>query len=487
MKFALTILSLLTLTLITTTLDTWAVNRVLSLDGAGDYVEIPHSDSLNITKAMTIEGWVFHKDAETVNEWAQAWVSKYLGGPVSWDIHSDGFFISRDGREDDMIRFVAPKDEWFHIACVYDGKKQGVYINGILAAEREWPGSIASSNSPVQIGTHGGQYWPGMVDEVRIWNIARTHEEILSAMNAPLTGDEPGLAAYWNFADGAANDLSPNGNHGAAGGSAQIIAATLPDSFVPANAVGVENKVVNPGKTFTTNISVGLAEPLYRFTFDLKFDPAILTAVSIKEGDFLSRSGADATAWENPQVDNEKGVITNIRCYRTTNIGVERKMGILAVATFEAKKAGSSEIRVENLGLVGANDVRIKAYAQAGTVDIFPHGGLSGAVIDADDQTPISGARVEVSNRWLRLRHVYSDREGKYTLNGVPVGNVNLKVVRGRAYSNIATQVHVKPGEMKSDFNLELKPVPLPEIPAPGEEPTPTWEDDEEEEAEEDL
>ena len=194
MKFALIVLSVLTLTFTTVMHDTWAVNQVLDLDGSRDYVEIPHSDSLDITGAITLEGWVFHKDAETVNEWAQAWLSKYLGDPVSWDIHSDGFFISRDGQENDMhdmLRFGAPKDEWFHIACVYDSQKQEVYINGGLAAKRDWPGSIASSSSPVQIGTHGVQYWPGMVDEVRIWNIARTHEEIRSTMNAPSQGMNP--------------------------------------------------------------------------------------------------------------------------------------------------------------------------------------------------------------------------------------------------------------------------------------------------------
>ena len=83
--------------------------------------------------------------------------------------------------------------EWFHIACVYDSQKQEVYLNGELAAERDWPGFIGSSHSPVKIGTFHTQYWPGMLDEIRIWNRARTHEEIRSTMNAPLTGTEPRL------------------------------------------------------------------------------------------------------------------------------------------------------------------------------------------------------------------------------------------------------------------------------------------------------
>lgn len=71
MRFALMILSGLILIFAAVMADALAVNQVLHLDGGGDYVEIPPSDSLKITGAVTLEGWVFHKDAETV-DWGQA-------------------------------------------------------------------------------------------------------------------------------------------------------------------------------------------------------------------------------------------------------------------------------------------------------------------------------------------------------------------------------------------------------------------------------
>lgn len=409
MKFALIVLSILTLTFTTVMLDTWAVNQVLSLDGSRDYVEIPPSDSLDITGAVTLEGWVFHKHAET-HDWSQAWLSKYEHRLLSWNIRSDGFFIAQDEMwDEEMLRYGAPKDEWFHIACVYDSQKQQVYLNGELAAERDWPGFIGSSHSPVKIGTFHTQYWPGMLDEIRIWNRARPHEEIRSTMNAPLTGKEPGLAGYWNFDDGSARDLSPNGNHGALEGSTQIIGAALPDDFTPTNAVGIESTIVNPGETFTANISASLTDPLHGFTFDLKFDPALLEVVDIKEGDFLSRNGIDTTVWEKPRMDNEKGVIADIRSHRATNTGVATKRGILVIVTFEAKQVGSSNIHLENLRLMSAGNALMTAYTPTGVVDIFPHGELSGTIIDADNKTPISGARIQVSNRWCQLRHIYSE------------------------------------------------------------------------------
>jgi hypothetical protein len=62
-----------------------------------------------------------------------------------------------------------------------------------------------------------GAYFNGEFDEIRIWNVARSAEEISSNMNRRLTGTEPGLVAYWNFDEGSsslANDSSGNGNAG---------------------------------------------------------------------------------------------------------------------------------------------------------------------------------------------------------------------------------------------------------------------------------
>ena len=75
--------------------------------------------------------------------------------------------------------------------------------------------------------------------------------------------------------------------------------------------VSVERKIVNPGESFTVDISGRLgANPLYRFRFDLTFDPTTLRAVSVREEPLLSDNGAVATVWGVPQVDNQKGVIT---------------------------------------------------------------------------------------------------------------------------------------------------------------------------------
>lgn len=62
------------------------------------------------------------------------------------------------------------------------------------------------------------EYWYGMVDEVRIWNVARSQVQIQQAYKTSLTGSETGLVGYWKFDDGGAStnavDASSGGHPG---------------------------------------------------------------------------------------------------------------------------------------------------------------------------------------------------------------------------------------------------------------------------------
>src|SRR5262249_51690616 len=61
--------------------------------------------------------------------------------------------------------------------------------------------------------TPDGRYFIGLMDEVRIWSVARSQAEIAATMFERLAGNEPGLVAYYRFDEpGAAQavDSSPS-------------------------------------------------------------------------------------------------------------------------------------------------------------------------------------------------------------------------------------------------------------------------------------
>ncbi len=96
---------------------------------------------------------------------------------------------------------------------------------------------LYKSRLPLRIGWTHEEERPtissfiGQIDEVRIWNVARTEAEISTDMNKQLNGDEPGLVGYWKFdeeTEGKIADTSPNKNDGKRIGNAKLEPYTHP-------------------------------------------------------------------------------------------------------------------------------------------------------------------------------------------------------------------------------------------------------------------
>jgi hypothetical protein len=70
-----------------------------------------------------------------------------------------------------------------------------------------------------------------MIEEVRIWNIARTQADIQNNMHHELIGNEPGLVGYWRFNEGSGDtvsDQTANHDNGALHGGVEWVVSTAP-------------------------------------------------------------------------------------------------------------------------------------------------------------------------------------------------------------------------------------------------------------------
>jgi hypothetical protein len=127
---------------------------------------------------------------------------------------------------------------WYHLAGTYDEKSMTAFVNGVAIGSQPLTAHIAIDDSEVLIGKGDpnysmGEYFHGDIDDIRIWNVARSPEQIRAAMNTRLTGKEAGLVAYWTFEDGTAKDLSANGNTGSLDGEARIVYPASADMPAP--------------------------------------------------------------------------------------------------------------------------------------------------------------------------------------------------------------------------------------------------------------
>ncbi|MDB6065707.1 MAG: hypothetical protein JWR26_1915 [Pedosphaera sp.] len=146
---------------------------------------------------------------------------------------------------------------WHHIAATYDGTTKRIYVDGLLAGFAPQMGSLAFSGSLSGIGASpisgGSEFFNGQIDEVRIWSVARSATDILSNLVTTLSGEEPGLLAYYRFDEGSGTSLADSSPYARAGtlvGGATWLASTVPAMLPSAAFTGLPSNISNTSATF---------------------------------------------------------------------------------------------------------------------------------------------------------------------------------------------------------------------------------------------
>ena len=105
---------------------------------------------------------------------------------------------------------------WYHAAATYDGTTWRLYLNGTLDRELA-VGAYTPEASSIQhaglatamtsTGVASG-YFNGVLDEVRIWNVARSGAEIAANANTQITGAQTGLVGRWALDEGTGTTVA---------------------------------------------------------------------------------------------------------------------------------------------------------------------------------------------------------------------------------------------------------------------------------------
>ena len=170
------------------------------------FAEIPHHAELNPTGQITIEAWINFQTPFT-GQTCRSIVGKnftqtYWLGVCNSTLRSylKGGGSVRDGG-------TIPANIWTHVAVTYDGANRRHFINGVQVAIFPEVGALPTNTADVRIGSDvAWEFSPaGQIDEVRIWNVARTAAEIQSTLTTRLYHPTPGLVAVWGL-DVNAND-----------------------------------------------------------------------------------------------------------------------------------------------------------------------------------------------------------------------------------------------------------------------------------------
>lgn len=190
-----------------------AQNFALHFDGQDDEVILGNSTLFDIGISYTLEAWI------NATEWRQEqWQGTILGKDTP--NNGDQGYAFRCGKEGTLSFVMSVNGNWNevatgpimdagvwnHVAAVIDDGEMRLYVNGSEEASAGYNGTPSMTQfANLKIGASAefsGRIFHGAIDEVRLWNIARTEQELNEFKSETLSGTEAGLISYYEFNEG---------------------------------------------------------------------------------------------------------------------------------------------------------------------------------------------------------------------------------------------------------------------------------------------
>jgi len=163
--------------------------QALGLDGDGDYAEVPDSDSLDITDAITVEAWVTPDETSGYTTTFRTIAAKdvHTSQPYGfyWDDRNGELELVLNDAADRLTTaydYVGKIGTWVHVAATYDKTEIKIYADGVLLGTKAYTPALPVDDASLWIGWDGDagsdRYFKGVIDELRIYNRALSEAEI---------------------------------------------------------------------------------------------------------------------------------------------------------------------------------------------------------------------------------------------------------------------------------------------------------------------
>jgi fibronectin type 3 domain-containing protein len=160
----------------------------LIFNGSSSWVTAADNATLDLTNGMTLEGWVSPTAAGTV--WRTV-IIKQSTNALVYSLYANTNTSRPSGHVFTSTEFdtrgtsAVPLNAWSFLAATYDGATLRFYVNGTQVSSKAVTGSMPNSTGALRIGGNSiwGEYFAGLIDNVRVYNRALSASEIQTDMN----------------------------------------------------------------------------------------------------------------------------------------------------------------------------------------------------------------------------------------------------------------------------------------------------------------
>jgi fibronectin type 3 domain-containing protein len=387
---------------------TWSTSgkfgKALSFNGTNAWVTVNSASSLDLTTGMTAEAWV---NPTTLGAAYRTLVFKEGAGGEVWTLYGNQSGspqaplgeVHVGGYHDAVGTGTLPTGAWTHVAMTFDGSNVRLYINGTLVSTTAAAGSLTVANGALRIGGNNiwGEYFSGLIDEVRVYNRALSAAEIQQDMTTAITptDSQPPSAPGSLSASGSVSSasLSWSASSDNVGVVRYDVYRSTSSGFTPSAA----NRIAQPSGTSYSD--TGLAAGTYYYKVQAEDAAGNLSAASNE----ASAVVGDTTPPSAPGTLNASGAIGKATLSwgaATDNVGVVRYDVYRSTSSGFTPSAANRIAQPSGTGYVdttGPGTYYYKVQAEDAAGNLGPASNEASAVVLADTTPPSAPANLAAS------------------------------------------------------------------------------------------
>lgn len=163
------------------------VERSVYFDGTDDYIDVGNFKELNSSE-FTVSAWIKRSPGsgnKTIFSKRDATYTQGYDAKITWGGNFEMSWINGTKQTITGTTYI-PENEWHHVSLIFDNGTANLYIDGVLDQTASLSSPVSTSESFIIAGagkTSTTDLFIGNIDEVRVWDVALTIDQLRYIMN----------------------------------------------------------------------------------------------------------------------------------------------------------------------------------------------------------------------------------------------------------------------------------------------------------------